>query len=257
MRLGRHLRELAALRVGVALSLVLALVAALWSVERISLFPPGVKERPLEIAAASTRVLVDAQTSTVLDLGTSTYDLHALTNRALLVGNVMASAPVRSYIARRAGVDAARLQIIAPVTQDFPRPLSTDVRRSSKDILKSLDEYRINIQVNPTVPVLDIYAEAPGVQAAQRLANGAVDGMKDYLSALGQQQGVPAGRQVHLSQLGSAHGGLVNARAGTKLAILTFIFVFCASCLATVAISRVRRGWTLSGPGQTSEPTAT
>jgi hypothetical protein len=255
MRLGRHLRELSRLRAGLAISVALGLLASLWSVERISLLPPSVKSRPLEIAAAKTRALVDASTSSVLDLSVNTYDLHALTNRGMLVGNVMASPPVRAYIARRAHVPVDVLQVVAPVSVDFPRQLATDGKKSSRDILKSPDEYRISIQVNPTVPVLDVYAQAPSVDAAQRLANGAVDGMKDYLATLGRQQGVAPDKQVHLEQLGRAKGGLLNQQVGIKVALLSFFLAFAASCLAVMALSRVRRGWTLAGQRPTADST--
>ena len=121
-------------------SLALALFAALWSVGRIGLLPPSFKPRALEMAGASTRVLVDTRQSSVLDLGVNTYDFRSITNRSLLVGNIMASGPVRGYIARRAHVPAAVLQVTSPVTPDFPRPLASDGEKHNTDILKSPDE---------------------------------------------------------------------------------------------------------------------
>ena len=64
------------------------------------------------------------------------------------------------------------------------------------------DQYRLSIQSNRTVPVVDVYAEAPTAEPAQQLANGAVDGMKDYLRDLGTAQAIPENEQVHLQQLG-------------------------------------------------------
>jgi hypothetical protein len=243
MQLGRHLRELWRLRIGLVASVLLAVFAGLWSVGRVSLIPPSVQPRALETAAASTRVLVDAPRSTVLDLSVDTYNFQAITNRALLVGNVMASEPVQRYIGRRARVSPDVLQVASPVTPDFPRPLASSGKRSSRDILKSPDEYRLSIQVNPTAPVLDVYAEAPTAEAAELLANGAVDGMKDYLRDLGTTQGVPLERQVRLEQLGRAKGGVINQGVRVKLAVLSFLLVFAACSLTVLFIGRVRRGW--------------
>jgi hypothetical protein len=245
MSLGRHLRELWRLRLGLAASLTLALFAALWSVGQVGLLPPSFKSRKLEIAAASTKVLVDTPKSAILDLSVSTYDFRAYTNRSLLVGNIMASAPVRGYIARRAHVPADVLQVASPVTPDFPRPLASDGEKHSSDILKSPDEYRLSIQANPTVPVLDVYAEGPNGEAAQQLANGAVDGMKDYLRDLGTSQAIPSTQQVHLHQLGRAKGAVIDPGISTKVALLTFFLVFGASSIAVLAIARVRAGWVL------------
>ena len=245
MQLGRHLRELWQRRLGLALSVLVALGAALWSVGDVSLFPPGVTSRNLELAAASTRVLVDAPSSTVLDTSVDTYNFESITNRALLIGNVMASEPVRRYIGKRAQVSPDMLQVASPITPDFPRPLASDGEKSSSDLLKSPDQYRLSIQANPTAPIVDIYAQAPTARAAELLANGAVEGMKDYLTALGSSQGVPVTRQVRLQQLGRASGGVLNPGISVKVALLTFVLVFALSCAVVLFLARVRRGWVI------------
>jgi hypothetical protein len=244
MQLGRHLRELWQFRLGLVACVLLASFAALWSVGKVGLFPPSVKLRSLEIAAASTSVLVDTPKSSVVDLSVNTYDFRAFTNRSLLVGNIMASAPVRGYIARRAHVPADILQVASPVTPDFPRQLASSGERKSSDLLKSPDQYRLSIQANPTVPVVDVYAEAPTAEAAQQLANGAVDGMKDYLRDLGGAQAIPAKEQIHLEQLGRAKGGVIDPGISAKVALLSFLLVFGASSVAALFLARVRQGWT-------------
>ena len=243
MSLGRHLRELWQFRLGLIAAVTLALLAAVWSVGTISLFPPRVKSRKLEMAAAQTRVLIDTPKSAILDLSDSTYDFQAYTNRSLLVANIMASPPVRSYIARRAHVPAGVLQVASPVTPDFPRPLASDGEKHSSDILKSPDAYRLSIQSNPTVPVADVYAEAPTAEAAQQLANGAVDGMKDYLRDLASSQQIPDKEQVHLVQLGRAKGGVIDPGISAKVALLTFLLVFAVASASVLFLNRVREGW--------------
>jgi hypothetical protein len=257
MALGRHLRELWGNRIGLVASLILASLAALWGVGKVSLFPPSVKPRVLEMSAANTRALVDAPKSAVLDLSVPTTNLLSMTNRGVLVGNVMGSAPVREYIGRRAGIKPSLLQIASPVTPDFPRPLATSGKRSTRDILKSPNAYRLSIQANPTVPILDIYAEAPTPKLAEQLANGAVDGMKDYLRDLGVKQSIPAAQQVQLQQLGRASGGTINEGVNLRVGVLSFFLMFFASSLTALAISRVRRGWRLESLARADpKPTA-
>jgi hypothetical protein len=243
MGLGRHLRELWENRLGFAACVALAALAALWSIAEISLTPPGIEPRVVEIASASTRAVVDSPTSAVLDLDIPTTNLEGMTNRGVLVGNMIASEPVRGYVARRADVKPELLQVASPVTPDFPRPLATSGKRTTKDILKSPKEYRLSIQANPTVPILDIYAEAPTVEAARALANGAVDGMSDYLRDLAAEQDIPAARRVHIEQLGTAHGGLINDGVSVKLAALSFVLTFALAAGTVLALTRVRRGW--------------
>jgi hypothetical protein len=257
MAFGRHLRELFSHRTGLIVSLVVASLAALWSVGKVSIFPPSVKPRVVSMAAANTRALVDAPTSAVLDLKVTTTSLQGMSNRGVLVGNVMGSEPVRAYIARRAKIRSELLQVASPVTPDFPRPLATAGKKSPQDIAKSPNEYRLSIQANPTVPILDIYAEAPTKELAEQLANGAVDGMQDYLKDLAGQQHVPADRRVKLEQLGRAKGGVINPGVRLKLGLLTFLIVLGAASLTVLALDRVRQGWRVESVAQREAKNAT
>ena len=83
MGLGMRIRSLWHLRAGVIARLVLALFAAVVSVEKVSLSPPGLQPRSLEMATATTHVVVDTPTSAMLDLRQDTYSLEGLTNRAV------------------------------------------------------------------------------------------------------------------------------------------------------------------------------
>jgi hypothetical protein len=244
MNLGMHLNELWRTRKGAALCLALATFAALSAAYKVSLFPPGLHSRSLDIASASTRVLVDTPRSTVLDLRQGTSDFQSMTNRAVLLGNVMASLPVREYIARRSHVPGELITATTPLTRDFPRPVAdAENQKQTSDLLKSTDEYRLNIQANPTVPVLDVYAQAPTKQSAEALANAAVDGLKDYLGDVARIQGIGEAQQVRLSQLGRARGGVINGGVRIQAAVLAFLFAFGVSSAAVIFVSRVRRGW--------------
>jgi hypothetical protein len=244
MRFGMRLRELWGHRLGLAVSLAIALLAAFWSVEKVSLFPPGVESRNLETASASTRVLVDMPKSLALDLSVQAIDIESLTNRALLVGNLIGSAPVRQAISERVGVPPDRLEISAPITREWPRAMQqAGTRRSTSDILRSPDQYRINVRANPTVPVLEISAQAPTAAAAERLADGAVLGTEDYLRRLAADQNISDRKQVVLEQLGSAKGGVINEGVSVKVAVLSFLLAFSASCAGVLALARIRHGW--------------
>ena len=252
-----RLRELWGHRLGLVLSLGIALLAAFWSVEKVSLFPPGVQARNLETAAASTRVLVDVPKSLALDLSIQAIDIESLTNRALLVGNLIGSAPVRETISRRVGVPADRLEISAPLTREWPRAMQqAGTKRSTSDILKSPDQYRINVRANPTVPVLEISAQAPTADAAERLANGAVLGTQEYLRDLAARQGLAKDKQVALEQLGRAKGGVINEGVSVKVAALSFMLALAASCAGVLLLARIRRGWELRAQAEAGPATS-
>jgi len=255
MELGRHLRELWLHRTGLVISIVLASLAAMWSVSKVSIVPLKIEPRSVEMAGATTRVLVDTPKSFVIDLNSQTDDIRSITNRALLVSNVMGSAPVRDYIVRRAGVPAGILQVSTPVTPAWPRPLAQGSKpKRTGDILASPDQYRLSLQSNPTVPIIDVYAQAPTADAAEQLANGTVAGMQDYMRDLSRQQAIPDRQQVRLEQLGLAKGSVINSGVSTNVALLSFLLVLAVSCAAVLFISRVRRGWVAEG--RRMQPTA-
>src|SRR3954454_20535400 len=183
------MRKLWRLKLRVAVSLVLALLASLWSVQKISLTPPSLSPRSLEMATAATHVLVDTPTSALLDLRQDTYSVEGLKNRAVLLGNVIASSSVQAKIARRAHVPGDLLRIQAPLTaQQSSPPVDSENARHTSDILKSTDQFRVNIKANPTVPMIDLYAQAPTAKSAAALADASVDELKTYLAGLALTQ---------------------------------------------------------------------
>ena len=248
MRVGRHLRELWRTPVLAAACALVSLLAAVSSVAQISLAPPGLHAREMEMAAASTRVLVDAPSPSVLDLSVSVNDFEGMKNRALLVGNIMAAAPVREYIARRAGIAPEQLQVSSPVTPEWPRPLAINGNpKHTTDIAKSPDEHRVSIRVNPTVPIIDVYAQSPDLASARHLADATVRGMQDYLRDEGAREAVPASSQVRLEQLGRSTGDLLNPNVSYSAALLVFLLTFAATSGLVVLTRRILRGWREQG----------
>ena len=248
MRVANYLRELWGHKLGLALCVVIATVATTQVVYGISLLPPEIKSNSLSVASASTHVIVDTPRSTVVDPGTDAYTIESLSNRALILGNVMASPPVRKYVAQRAGISADQIRAEPPLTPDQPRAMVDSAHAPHvSDILKRPDEYRLSIQADPMAPMLDIYAVAPTSVEAIRLADASVDGLRDYLGSVTAKDQTPKLDQVRLEQLGRATGGSLNPGAGMEIAILTFLLVFAIACLGVLFLAQVRRGWESAG----------
>lgn len=245
-RFGMRMRMLWRMRRGVYACAALGLLVAVWSVAKVSLFPPGLTPRALEVATASTQVVVDTPRSTLLDLRQDNY-LETLTNRAVLLGNVMAIGKVRASIARRARIPADALEVTPPLTQKQPRALAAfGNKRRTSDILTLNDQYRLKIHVNPTVPVLYIYSQTPTAGSAELLANAAVDATRKHLSRLAQSTGTPETEQIRVTQLGRARGEVINAGIEWQVAFLAFLMTFAASCATLIFASRVKDGWRLA-----------
>jgi hypothetical protein len=247
MGIGIRLRKLWGLKTGVVVSLLLAWIAAVWSVNKISLSPPSLTQRSLEMATASTHVVVDTPTSALIDLRQDTYSYESLRNRAVLLGNVIAATTVRQNIARRADVPLELLRIQPPLTkQQSAPPVDSENARRTSDIAASTEQYRLNIQANATVPVLDIYAQAPDARTAELMANAAVDELRNYLGSLAATEHTPAKDQIKLIQLGRARGTVINAGVNWQVAILAFLVTFGVSCASVIYFARVRAGWRLA-----------
>jgi hypothetical protein len=249
MKLAMEIRRLGRRRrLAIGVSLVVGLLVAVGSIERISLLPPKLSPRDVEIATAHTSVVIDSPASIILDNRSDAYNFQSLQNRAILLGNVIASTPVLQYIAQQVRVPPDVIAISAPATPEEPLPrVIAGHRRSVTDLLRYANQYRLSIEANPTAPVLDIYSEAPTKAAAITLANAAVDGLKSYMSSVAAARRVPAPDQVVVTQLGRAEGGITNPGAQWQLAVLAFIAGFFVSLGVILAVVRIRRGWVIGG----------
>jgi hypothetical protein len=207
------------------------------------------------MASASTEVVIDTPSSTLLDLRQDTYSFEALRNRAVLLGSVMASEPLSAEIARRAAIPAGVLQMAAPRTPEQPRTVvGTGTERHATDLLKSNEQYRLSIQVNATVPILTIYAQTPDARSAGRLANAAVDTLQARLVALARSERTPGSEQIRLLQLGRARGQVVNGGVAWKAALLVALLTFAFSSATVVFLSRLGAGWRLQAGAERPAP---
>ena len=69
----------------IALCALLATVCAVWSVSSISLLPPGISPRQMDIAAADARIAVDRNKPLIGDGQATEYDYETIQTRAVLV----------------------------------------------------------------------------------------------------------------------------------------------------------------------------
>jgi hypothetical protein len=184
----------------------------------------------LEVAAATTHVLIDYPGASIIDRVTLPQDLRSLQNRAELYGRLMTSTPVLTAIGKRAGLAPDQISGVADIT--FPAPIQFTEAGSEEhanQIRASRAPYRLELQADPVQPLLAIYSEAPSLPEALRLANSAILGLQDYLRELARQQGFPVQELAQLRQLGSASGGVTNGSARVVIGGLTFITAFALS----------------------------
>lgn len=245
MRLGMHLREASQHKLGLAIVLLIALLVAA-RVYGFGLLPPTAPTAPE--GQATARILVDTPRSTMLDLRESTYDLLELNNRALLVGNAMASVAVRERIARKIGVSPDEIAIETPLTTEYA---TKGVGGGAPPVAHS--EYLLDVQATPTVPAIDVGATAPSSEEAVALADAASEALTAYVAGLPSDQRGPEHTRVKVRPLGSAEA-LPTSDANRLLpAVIAFLLVFAAGSATVVFVSRRRREFSAASRGL--EPT--
>ncbi len=230
------------LRAFLAISALAGLIAATVSVCRVGILPPSLTMRDLETGAAVTHVLVDLPQE---DSGhVSAPELETMTKRTSLMGHLLASPPVLDRIAARMAIDPSDLTASTEITEGVPLALvEPNEERRANEILLSHDPYRVDIQADPTLPVLAVYAQAPTAASAGQLADAVSAAGDEYLDALADRNGLPAGNRVQLKQLGHANSAALDSSAPLKIAGITFFVVFGVAFGALFAIAQIRRGW--------------
>ncbi|HEY3946767.1 MAG TPA: O-antigen ligase family protein [Solirubrobacteraceae bacterium] len=196
----------------------------------------------LVVAGATSHVLVDDPGLSIVDRTALPQDLQTLQARAELYGRLMTTKPVLDAIAKRAGIPADQISGVADITGNVPIQFSeAGSEEHASQLVASNAAYRLELQADPSEPILSVYAEAPSLHQALRLANSAPMGLHDYLRALAARQRFPPHELPQLRPLGSARGGITNSSARIEIAGMTFITAFALAFIGLFLL--IRRPW--------------
>jgi len=234
-------------------STAVATLATVASLVTFSLLPPGISMRPLQKGAAVTHATLRLP-PTQRPITQTEFESEA--RRASLIANVMTSPPILARIDRLIGVDPDQIAATTEITEDVSRSfIEPDNEHRANQILSSHDPYQLDIQARPALPVLDIYAQGPSTEQAERLADAPVKATNAFLGGLARQHGYGA-NPVSLVQLGSPRVGPLNPTAPVVIAALTFIVVFAVTFGLLFLLAQVRRGWLRASAGRGGDPAA-
>ena len=187
-------------------------------------------------ATASTQMLVDSPDSA---LANASVNLTGYTDRATVFARMMTSAAALQYIGNAAGIDGSLIEAEGPVEiNGSPTATHTPV-----DIVRGKDlpapaVYKLSFVQNPSIPTVDVYAQAPTTAKAIALANGAVTGFANFVSNLNATD-VTQNERILVRQLGQATGGVVDPSAGKSIALLLFVGVLALWCCIVLFVSRL------------------
>jgi hypothetical protein len=231
----------------VAIGALVALIAALLSVNQVGLFPPSLKSRTNVFATASTQILVDTPRSAFADLSN---EIDPLETRASVFARFLSSPAAVALIAREANLPADAIEAQGPYELNLPpfQQEPTAEQRSSQ-IIGEGALYRMRFENNPDLPIISVFAQAPTRDGAIALAAAAPAALGAYVERIQERQHTPFSRRVEIRKLGNATGAVVNAGANRQIAALVFIVVLVGWCLLLVPAHTIAQGWREAGDG--------
>ena len=198
----------------------------------------------MTISGATARILVDAPKSWILDPTATDADYAGLAQRAELLSSLIATPAVQDLIARRMGVSTdqivTRSRITANVTAVLREP---DLEQRATHILYAQRPYRLDMQADPNLPILNIYSQAPSTAEAVKLADAAVAAVKEHVERIEANERISKHGRAVVHSLGQARGAVINGGTTPQIAVLTFLAIFGISCFVMLLATRARRGW--------------
>ena len=225
------------------LSALVALALALGSICTFSLSPPGIHKRSLEVAVASSHVMLEAPRSWTLDQSAGVQDFQNLGRRADLFANVLTSSPERDKIGAALGLPAGSVAGVTRLTGNVTNALlQPNSEERATQIFLSERRYRIDVQTTPERPIINISAQAPSLAEATHLADASAAELVTLVGEMVEHRNIKAKWQVQAQVIGgAARGTIVSGSTVPQIFILTFLVAFAASCALLLGLRRLAR----------------
>ena len=240
------LRELWARKRLLLVGLLVAAAAAWYSLYHVdSLLPPKFEARALQYSAASATALVDWTTSLA---GDSCQQVDPLVARTMIYANLMASPGMVDLIGEYARIPGDQIWAAGPVDPNVDQiQAEPTAQKRNMQIAGEAKPYKLNFYVDPTLPLIDFYTQAPSSGQAIALANAAVRALATYVKRLQVgQQILPSGRIV-IRQVGEPAAVVVDGGIRKKLGVAVFVAAFVAWCVLVLIGLRLSAYWRAAG----------
>ena len=229
-------RVLVRQRVGLAIALVLAVLAGLAVNYHISVSPFGLSERVSTTSAAHTRLQLDApEQPPTVDLDSGVADTLGL--RAGLVADLMATDRVREAIAKRSGIAPSELAILSPASGAPPLPVPLGVEAADAARLTS-EPYVLALAADPKIPIVSFSAIAPDAASARRIARAATESYKAIVES--DADNAPPKFRLSVVDLGLIRTSTTVDRPSKAIGVAAAIAVFTLIAALLVLVAGIR-----------------
>ena len=192
------------------------------------------------VGVSSTRILVNTPHSQIVDIAPKGTD--SLAQQALLLASLMVDGDLKTVIAHHAGLKPGQIVGVGQsVTTPGADSSSTTPTTGPKSYVLTTNV--LTDSAGDELPIIELDAQAPTVDEAQKLATAAIAGVHDYLNSVAAVQEIPNSDRLVVTSLGLPEATTQAHGPSTILAILAFIFVFCLGCTIILAVPALARGW--------------
>ncbi|MBW3606780.1 MAG: hypothetical protein KY463_00240 [Actinobacteria bacterium] len=210
---------------------VVAIGAALAVVTGVTL-APAVASKPA--ARVQIKVLVDTRASRVVNLGDGA---EAIGTQAALLAQAMLDDSQRSAIARGAGIRPSDLGV--SVASAVPRPPASPLKKRTEEVAAApAHPFRLDLLIQPDVPIVTLTATAPSPSLAQRLAAVATGALEAFAAS----QAPTTARRLIVRPLGAVGSEVQRPGASPRLlAVGTVVLLFVLWCCAVIVVPPIVR----------------
>jgi hypothetical protein len=242
------LRDLWRTRAAVALIAVVAVLAAIAVTCRVT-FPGKIESRRYHVGVATTRILVDTPSSQVVAVSPKGSDTLGM--RANLIASLMVDGVFKAAIAKRAGVAPDKLKGIAENDDAADAAPDGPLPKRDVDVLKTRV---IQDTDGNQLPIIEIEAHAADAASAGRLANAAIEGLRDYLDTQAATEQVPDARRLRVSGLGAASESDIARGPGLVVGVGIGMLVLFMGCGLLLGGVRLLRTWRMVETAEAPPP---
>ena len=211
-------------------------------------YRPGLppESRQYTVWLQSADILVDTADSQVVD--SKGPDFLGLAGRTSLLGNLIATKPLRTAIADTAGVDANTLVVVPPANTTAatsggvaltPTPVTTAASREVPDSEATV----LTVSTDASLPILRVTAQAPDAATASKLTTATSTELSQHLRTVGASEQIPAARKLVLRPLAAPNPAPATRGTPRSMGILVAILLALLGCGAIVAAPMVARRW--------------
>lgn len=244
------LAKLWAARIGVAVALGVAVLAVLLVSFRVAIgLPPSAESRRHIVALAGVSLQLDSVPSRVVDgRGDTGNNIKTLSDRAALLGTLLASRPVKQDIARSLNIAPRRIVVTTFTTfAERSRLLRNGVLPSAKptrdSVLIDVKDPRLDEGFSP---IIQVQTEARDTRLAVAAIDASVNALRAYAEGTADRGAVPSERRLVFRQLEPARYAEEQRGPGLFIALAVGLVVFVGGCAAVLylldIVDQMRRG---------------